>query len=205
VETLANVPWIVRHGATAFHALGIGSSRGTKVLSLNSLFRHPGLHEVEFGTSLREIVEHHGGGLADGSPVQGILLGGPLSGIVFPTDFDTPLGFEELARIGAGVGHGGVIAFDTRTSPHELAREVSRFAAEESCGKCTPCRLGAPRLERLHAENAAGMPAEDRSNREIQALTEALTRTSLCGLGRGLGQFNRSLLNHAADGRSACR
>jgi NADH:ubiquinone oxidoreductase subunit F (NADH-binding) len=205
VETLANVPWIVRHGAAAFHALGIGSSRGTKVLSLNSLFRHPGLHEVEFGTSLREIVEHHGGGLADGSPIQGILVGGPLAGVVFPKDFDTPLGFEELARIGAGVGHGGVIAFDGRTSPHELAREVSRFAAEESCGKCTPCRLGAPRLERLHAQNAAGTSQEDQSNGEIQALTEALIRTSLCGLGRGLGQFSRSLLNPPADGRPACR
>lgn len=205
VETLANVPWIVRHGAAAFHGLGIGSSRGTKVLSLNSLFRNPGLHEVEFGTSLREIVEHHGGGLADGSPVQGILLGGPLSGVVFPPDFDTPLGFEELARIGAGVGHGGVIAFDARTSPHELAREVSRFAAEESCGKCTPCRLGAPRLQHLHAQESAGAIPETRSTGEVEALTEALIRTSLCGLGRGLGQFNRSLLNRPADGRPACR
>ena len=205
VETLANVPWIVRHGAAAFHALGVGSSRGTKVLSLNSLFRNPGLHEVEFGTSLREIVEHHGGGLADGSAVQGILLGGPLAGVVFPPDFDTPLGFEELARIGSGVGHGGVIAFDARTSLTELAREVSRFAREESCGKCTPCRLGAPRLERLHGQNTAGTPPALQSAKELRSLTDALIRTSLCGLGRGLGQFSRSLENRPADGRPACR
>ena len=204
IETLANVPWIIRHGAAAFHALGIASSRGTKVLSLNSLFRHPGLHEVEFGTSLREIIEHHGGGLADGAAVQGILLGGPLAGVVFPSDFDTPLGFEELARLGAGVGHGGVIAFDVRTSVTELAREVSRFAAEESCGKCTPCRLGAPRLQRLH-QGAVETSQEADSNPEIRALTDALIRTSLCGLGRGLGQFTRSLLNRTAARRAECR
>lgn len=205
VETLANVPWIVRHGAPAFHALGVGSSRGTKVLSMTSLFRNPGLHEVEFGASLREIVEHHGGGLADGAAVQGLLLGGPLSGVVFPKDFDTPLGFEELSRIGAGVGHGGVIAFDARTCLAELAREVSRFAAEESCGKCTPCRLGAPRLERLQAQSATGTTSEAHQTDEIEALSDALIQTSLCGLGRGLGQFTQSLLNRKPQRRPACQ
>ncbi len=204
IETLANVPRIIRHGAAAFHALGVGSSRGTKVLSLNSLFRDPGLHEVEFGTPLREIVEHIGGGLADGSAVQGLLLGGPLSGVVFPQDFDTPLGFEELSRIGAGVGHGGVIAFDARTSPTELAREVSRFAAEESCGKCTPCRLGSRRLERLEAHSATGTASGTRSTEEIRALSDALIRTSLCGLGRGLGHVLRSLETAGPNRSKTC-
>src|SRR6185437_15610484 len=149
VETLANIPWIVRHGGDAFHNMGFSNSHGTKVLSLNSLFCSPGLYEIEFGISVREIVERLGGGLKSGRSVKGLLIGGPLAGIIPPHLFETPLGFEELASIGAAVGHGGVIAFDGHTSIAELVHHVFGFGAFESCGKCTPCRLGSREIEQM--------------------------------------------------------
>ena len=140
-ETLANIPWILRNGGRAYAALGIPGSRGTKVVSLNSLFRRPGLYEIEFGTPLREIVDEIGGGLQSGT-LRGLMIGGPLAGVVPPDRLDTRFGFEELAAIGASVGHGGIIAFDEHTTIAELVHHVFRFGAYESCGNCTPCRLG---------------------------------------------------------------
>ena len=100
VETLANVPWIVRHGGEAYHALGFSQSRGTKVVSLNSLFNRPGLYEVEFGITVRQIVEEIGGGLRGGAALKGVIIGGPLAGIIPPHLLDTPFGFEELPPSG---------------------------------------------------------------------------------------------------------
>ena len=155
VETLAAVPWIVEHGADAYRDLGFSAGRGTKVLSLNSLFRRPGLYEVEFGIPVRQIVEELGSGLVSGSP-KGVIIGGPLAGVIPPSLFDTPLGFEELRAIGASVGHGGVIAFDARTSIPELVHHVFDFGAYESCGRCTPCRLGTRRIEAIFRDIVAG-------------------------------------------------
>ena len=155
VETLANVPWIIRHGARQYASLGIPGSRGTKVVSLNSLFRRPGLYEVEFGIPVREIVEDIGGGLHSGA-LRALMIGGPLAGVVPPSLLDTRFGFQELRAIGASVGHGGVIAIDEHTSIPELIHHVFSFAAYESCGKCTPCRLGASRLEEIFRSIVGG-------------------------------------------------
>ncbi len=189
VETLVNIPWIVRHGAEAFKSLGFSRSRGTKAVSLNSLFRRPGLYEVEFGVTVRHLVEELGGGLRDGAAIQGLLIGGPLAGILGPRHFDTPFGFEELQAVGACVGHGGIVAFDSRTSLAELAHQISRFAADESCGKCTPCRLGSRRLEELFARACPPGAMNLGEEREVQRLTQALQWSSLCGHGRGLGDL----------------
>jgi NADH:ubiquinone oxidoreductase subunit F (NADH-binding) len=185
VETLANVPWIIHNGADAFRRLGFSNSRGTKALSLNSLFRTPGLYEVEFGMSIREIVEDLGGGLQSGTP-KGVIIGGPLAGIIPPALLDTPLGFEELAKIGASVGHGGVIAFDEHTAIAELMHHVLDFAAYESCGKCTPCRLGSRRIEQMFREiiERKYVPAQEK--KDCTEIVSALAMTSLCGLGPGL-------------------
>ena len=107
VETLCAVPWIVEHGADAYASLGFSESRGTKLLSLNSLFRQPGLYEVEFGISLADVCENLGGGLRRGR-LKGLMVGGPLAGIVPPDLLGTRLGYEELQAIGCAVGHGGV-------------------------------------------------------------------------------------------------
>jgi NADH:ubiquinone oxidoreductase subunit F (NADH-binding) len=201
VETLAAVPWIVSRGADAYRARGFATSRGTKVLSLNSLFARPGLYEVEFGLPVRAIVEALGGGLRHGT-LAGVIIGGPLAGVIPPSLLDTRLGFEELQAIGASVGHGGVIAFDEGTSIAELAHHVFAFGADESCGKCTPCRLGTRRLADLFAAAAAGSPASDRDTR--RELIEALALGSLCGHGTGLADFARSLERHYPQEVARC-
>jgi formate dehydrogenase iron-sulfur subunit len=203
VETLANIPWIVRNGGEAFRRLGFSNSRGTKVLSLNSLFRAPGLYEVDFGISIRQIVEDIGGGLKSGA-LKGLIIGGPLAGIIPPHLFDTPLGFEELAGIGASVGHGGVIAFDEHTSIVELVYHVFEFGAFESCGKCTPCRLGSRQMERLFQRILEIGHVAAREKKECLEIVSALAMTSLCGLGTGLAEFARSALRHYAEELETC-
>jgi NADH:ubiquinone oxidoreductase subunit F (NADH-binding) len=201
VETLAAVPWIVERGADAYRARGFSTSRGTKALSLNSLFRRPGLYEVEFGLPVRAIVDELGGGLRSGR-LAGVMIGGPLAGVIPPALLDTPLGFEELHAIGAGVGHGGVIAFDDRTSIGELVHEVFAFGADESCGTCTPCRLGTRRIAAMFGARPAGAPPPARD--DWRALIEALARTSLCGHGTGLAEFAASIERHYAPEVTPC-
>jgi NADH:ubiquinone oxidoreductase subunit F (NADH-binding) len=195
VETLACVPWILRNGARQFASLGIPGSRGTKVVSLNSLFRRPGLYEIEFGVSLRDIVEELGGGLQSGE-LRALMIGGPLAGVVPPSLLDTRFGFDELRTVGAAVGHGGVIAFDEHTTIADLIHHAFTFAAYESCGKCTPCRLGAPRIEAIFRQIRGGSGATVRQRAEWNDIVAALKLASLCGLGTGLAEFAESLLRH---------
>lgn len=200
VETLANIPWIVQNGGECYRSLGFSKSRGTKVLSLNSLFRRPGLFEVEFGTSVRCIVEELGGGLRDGAELKGVIIGGPLAGIIPPHLLDTPLGFEELRAIGASVGHGGVLAFDGHTSIAELMHHVFAFGAYESCGKCTPCRLGTRWMERALANGMMDTWKE----KQCEETIAALKLTSLCGLGSGLAEFAESVLRYYGEELKSC-
>ncbi|MEY3896741.1 MAG: hypothetical protein RLZZ214_2261 [Verrucomicrobiota bacterium] len=198
IETFATVPWIVRNGSEAYQVLGFSKSRGTKLVSLNSLFRYPGLYEVEFGISVRRIVEEIGGGLRTGT-LKGVIIGGPLAGIIPPALLDVPFGFEELAAIGAGVGHGGVVAFDPSTSIPALVRHVFSFGAGESCGKCTPCRLGSRRIERMFTNG--GSKTDEAQWREV---VSALRCTSLCGHGTGLAAFAESVLRYYGEEVAPC-
>jgi NADH:ubiquinone oxidoreductase subunit F (NADH-binding) len=197
VETLANVPWIVRNGAAAYAALGYSSSRGTKLVSLNSLFRRPGLYEVELGMPVRRIVDELGGGLAEGR-LAGVLIGGPLAGVLPPALLDTPFAFEELRAVGASVGHGGIVAFDQRTNIVDLLLHTFEFGAFESCGKCTPCRLGSRRVIEL-----LSLPAHDRSA-EVADVVSALRLTSLCGLGSGLAELADSAARYYPEDLARC-
>jgi NADH:ubiquinone oxidoreductase subunit F (NADH-binding) len=195
VETLVAVAWIARHGGAAYASIGTGSSRGTKAVSLNSLFARPGLYEVELGVPVATIVNDLGGGLAEGT-LGGVLIGGPLAGVLPPSLLDTPFTIDALRAVGADIGHGGVVAFDTEhTSIGELAHHVFAFGADESCGNCTPCRVGARQAERLlrAAEPRAG------GGGRLDAITDALAATSLCGHGTGLAAFARSLRNHYGE------
>ncbi|MFV1362267.1 NADH-ubiquinone oxidoreductase-F iron-sulfur binding region domain-containing protein [Mycolicibacterium elephantis] len=199
VETLAAVPWILRNGGTAYARLGSGTSKGTKVVSLNSLFRRPGLYEVEFGIPLREIVEGLGGGLVDGQ-LRGVIVGGPLAGVIPPHLLDVSFTFDDLRRIGAEVGHGGIVAFDDTTPIGELVRHVFRFGAYESCGACTPCRAGAARVEQLFSGDL-----DEAGHAEWQATIRALAATSLCGHGTGLAEFARSVMAYYGQDLESCR
>jgi NADH:ubiquinone oxidoreductase subunit F (NADH-binding) len=195
VETLASIPWIVRNGGDPYAAMGHSTSRGTKVVSLNSLFRRPGLYEVEFGVSVRHIVEDLGGGLRDGR-IRGLIIGGPLAGILPPHLFDTPFAFSELHDVGASVGHGGIIAFDEHTTIPELLHHVFEFAAIESCGKCTPCRIGSRVVEELLRSSMQNGQAPAGEQNQMNNIVSALHATSLCGLGTGLADFALSAIRY---------
>jgi formate dehydrogenase iron-sulfur subunit len=197
------VPWIVAHSGEAYRALGFSQSRGTKVVSLNSLFVRPGLYEIEFGVTVRHIVEEFGGGLRDGA-IKGVIIGGPLAGIVPPHLLDTPFGFEELHAIGASVGHGGIVAFDEHTSIPELVHHVFSFGAYESCGECTPCRLGSGRIEEIFGRIVNSGAAPRANSAEWQKIITALKMTSLCGHGGGLGEFGESVLRYYRDDLEPC-
>ena len=192
VETLCSVPWIVTQGAAAHADLGFSRSRGTKLLSLNSLFRRPGLYEVEFGIPLADIVDQLGQGLSRGK-LRGLMIGGPLAGIVPPELLATRLGYEEMQAIDCAVGHGGVIAFADDTPIIDIIAEVFRFGARESCGECTPCHFGAPVLAAM-ADAAVTGKSIDAAR--FQQLINALAATSLCGHGRGLAEFALSVQRH---------
>jgi NADH:ubiquinone oxidoreductase subunit F (NADH-binding) len=202
VETLVNIPWIVRNGGGAYADLGRGESRGTKVVSLNSLFARPGLYEVELGTPLRHIVENLGGGLRTGE-LAGVIVGGPLAGVVSPELLDVPLTFEDLHDVGAALGHGGIVAFDEHTTIAELVQNVFAFGAYESCGKCTPCRVGSAETEALFAEVLAhGHAARQRPS--FDAIVSALGATSLCGHGSGLAEFARGVARNFPEELQSC-
>ncbi len=203
VETLVNIPWILSHGEEAYRALGFSKSRGTKVISLNSLFHRPGLYEVEFGVTVRHIVEELGGGLRSGK-LKGVIIGGPLAGIIPPHLLDTSFGFEELHTIGGSVGHGGVIAFDEHTSIVALMHHVFSFGAYESCGKCTPCRLGSRHVEQVLAEIVKNGATNYWDEKDCEKIIAALKLTSLCGLGTGLAEFAESALRHYGKELGLC-
>lgn len=203
VETLCTVPWILVQGAQRYAALGFSKSRGTLVLSLNSLFVHPGLYEVEFGITLREIVEDIGGGIA-GSPLKALMVGGPLAGVVLPDQLETRLGYEEMQAVGASVGHGGVIAFDQSMRVPDLLGELLTFGAYESCGKCVPCHMGTPRMAELWRRLAAGARASAEEREAFMRYLHALEQTSFCGHGLGVGAAVASLVRQFPDEVASC-
>jgi len=196
VETLAAVPWIVERGGAAYSQLGVGDSRGTKVVCLNERFRRPGAYEVELGTSLRRIFTELGGGLRDGHAAGSIQVGGPLGGFVGADELDTPLTFEALSEIGADLGHGSLIAIDDRVDRDAIMRHFWSFAASESCGTCAPCRLGTRRG--LEMAKQAGDPPDAEGRDEMLA---AMERGSLCAFGRGVPPVVRSIERVYRSGR----
>ena len=131
-------------------------------------------------------------------------MGGPLAGVIPPRLVDVPLTFEDLDAIGAALGHGGVIGFDTDTPLLEVAREVFRFGAYESCGKCTPCRVGSGEVETSLATASAGRRLDATEREALGRIVQALGAASLCGHGTGLAAFAESLLRHFPDEVNAC-
>ena len=191
VETLCNIPLVARAGADAYHALSPHSpTAGSKLVCFNERFARPGVYEVAFGTSTRELCEDVAGGLLDGHAISALQIGGPLGGILPASQLDTPFDFAELDAVGCMLGHGGIVAFDESTDMRALATHLLHFGAAESCGKCFPCRIG---LRRAH-EMFAGDARVDRE--KLEALLEALELGSLCAHGGAMPAPIRSLLAH---------
>ncbi|WP_347270731.1 NADH-ubiquinone oxidoreductase-F iron-sulfur binding region domain-containing protein [Rhizorhabdus histidinilytica] len=145
VLSLAAVPFILSEGAEAYAAVGLGRSRGTMPVQLAGNIRNGGLFEIGFGISLGELVETVGGGTASGRPVRAVQVGGPLGAYIPPSMFDLPFDYESFAAAGALIGHAGITVFDDTVDMAQMARFAMEFCAVESCGKCTPCRIGSTR------------------------------------------------------------
>ena len=146
VETLALVPWIVRHGAEKFAAIGTAKSKGTKVFALAGKIRRGGLIEIPMGTTIREIVEEIGGGAAQGRRFKAVQIGGPSGGCIPARLADTPVDYESLREIGAIMGSGGLVVMDDSACMVDIARYFLQFTQNQSCGKCTFCRIGTKRM-----------------------------------------------------------
>lgn len=193
VETLCNIPFIAARGAQAYRELSPGATPGSKLVCFNERFARPGVFEIPFGTSVRELCEDVAGGLRDGARLKAVQIGGPLGGILPASLLDTPFDLEPLAAVGCMVGHGSLVGFDEETGMRDLARHLLGFGAQESCGKCFPCRVG---LTRAH-EMVQGDAAVDRAR--LEELLEALELGSLCAHGGGMPAPIRSLIAHFPD------
>ena len=186
VISLATVPAILKDGAAAYRDLGVGKSRGTLPLQLAGNLKQPGLVELAFGTSLREILYTYGGGSASGRPLRAVQIGGPLGAFVPEQHFDTLIDYEALTAVGALLGHGGIVAFDDSVDMAHMARYAMEFCAAESCGKCTPCRIGSTRgvelIDQLRQSGSGGGEREAQLER-LESLCDTMAEGSLCGLG----------------------
>jgi len=195
VITLASVPTIFANGARAYRDYGLGRSRGTLPFQLAGNIRHGGLVEIAFGLTLRELLYDFGGGSASGRPIRAVQVGGPLGAYVPESQFDTALDYEAFAAMGAMIGHGGIVAFDDTADLAQMARFAMEFCAIESCGKCTPCRIGSTRavevIDRIRAQQ--NVPANVALLRD---LCETMTAGSLCALGGMAPAPVLSVLNH---------
>ena len=195
VLSLASVPWIMAHGAQSYADFGLGRSRGTLPVQIAGNVKHGGLIELAFGITLREIIEGFGVGTLSGRPVRAVQIGGPLGAYVPPEQFDTPMDYEALAGIQAMLGHGGMVVFDDTVDMAKQARFAFEFCAKESCGKCTPCRIGATRGVELMDHIIAGKD-RDQNIKTMRDLTQLMTDASLCAMGGLTPMPVLSALNH---------
>jgi formate dehydrogenase iron-sulfur subunit len=195
VISLASVPWIMANGADAYMHFGMGRSRGTMPIQLAGNVKYPGLFETGFGLTLGEIVDDIGGGTKSGRPVRAVQVGGPL-GAYFPRAlFGTPFDIEAFTAAGGLVGHGGVVVFDDSVDMAKMARFAMEFCAVESCGKCTPCRIGSVRGMEVIDKILKGDRRED--NAALLAdLCDTMKFGSLCALGGFVPYPVMSALTH---------
>ncbi|MFE2540942.1 formate dehydrogenase beta subunit [Actinacidiphila glaucinigra] len=198
VLTLATVPVILAEGAKAYQELGVERSRGTQVFQLGGNIARGGIVETAFGVTLRELVEEYGGGTFSGRPVRTVQVGGPLGAYLPTSMFDLPMDYEAFAEAGAMLGHGGVVVFDESVDMAAQARFAMEFCAEESCGKCTPCRVGSVRGVEVIDKIVAGQQ-RDENLALLEDLCELMTDGSLCAMGGLTPMPVRSAIAHFPD------
>lgn len=183
VETYANVPRIILNGAEWFASMGTEKSKGTKVFALGGKINHTGLVEIPMGTTLREIIEEIGGGIPDGKKFKAVQTGGPSGGCIPASLMDIPVDYDNLISIGSMIGSGGMIVMDEDNCMVDIAKFFLEFTVDESCGKCTPCRVGNRRmLEILEKITSGNGELEDLDR--LEALCYYIKENSLCGLGQ---------------------
>jgi formate dehydrogenase iron-sulfur subunit len=212
VVTLATVPLILARGAAFYRDFGSGRSRGTLALQLAGNVRRGGLIEIAFGVTLRQLLELYGGGTASGRPIRAIQVGGPLGTYVPPQHWDTPLDYEAYAALGHVIGHGSVVVHDDTVDMAKLARFALEFCALESCGKCTPCRIGSVRGVELIDRIVEG-PNRAARIAELRDLAETMQHGSLCAMGgmtpypvlSALDHYPEDFVDHERDRTAPAR
>ena len=208
VETYATVPWIIANGVDAFRAMGTETSKGTKIFSLTGKVRNTGLVEVPMGSTLREVIFDIGGGMLPGREFKAVQLGGPSGGCLPAEALDTPVDFESLSDSGTMMGSGGMVVVDDSTCMVDFAKFFLAFTAEESCGKCVPCRIGTTRMLEILQRITAGEGTEEDIGR-LRQLSEDVIEGSLCQLGGSapnpvltmIRYFREELEAHVVDKR----
>ena len=185
VETLINIPEIILHGGAAYASIGAGNSSGYRLFCLCGHVARPGVYEVPFGVTLREMIEL-AGGLSGTGRLQAVLLGGAAGAFVSPAELDTPLTFEGTRKIGATLGSGVIMPLDDSVDLKRILLRIASFFREESCGQCVPCRVGAVRqeetLERLIHNRTLGSVGDE--IRTLREMGQAMRDASICGLGQ---------------------
>jgi formate dehydrogenase iron-sulfur subunit len=198
VISLATVPIILDRGAQYYADYGMGRSRGTLPIQLAGNLKHGGLVELAFGITLRELLYDFGGGSATGRPIRAVQVGGPLGAFLSESQFDTPLDYEEFSKIWAVLGHGGIVAFDDTVDMAKMARYAFEFCAIESCGKCTPCRIGSIRGAEVIDKIIAGKDIV-KNIKLVRDLSDTMLNGSLCALGGMTPYPVLSAMNHFAE------
>ena len=198
VETFANIPAIINNGASWFRKYGTEDSPGTKVFALGGKINNTGLVEVPMGTTLREIVYEIGGGIPNGRKFKAVQTGGPSGGCITSNNLDTPIDFKSLSSIGSMMGSGGMLVLDDSDCMVDICKFFLEFTVDESCGKCTPCRIGNKRLLELLTKITDGKATlKDLDN--LKELATTIKNTSLCGLGKCAPNPILSTLNNFYD------
>jgi formate dehydrogenase iron-sulfur subunit len=195
VISLASIPVILDKGGEYYKNYGMGRSRGTLPLQLAGNIKHPGLFEAAFGMTLREILYDYGGGSASGRPIRAVQVGGPLGAYLHEGQFDTPLDYEAFAAISAVLGHGGIVVHDDTVDMADMARYAMEFCVEESCGKCTPCRIGSTRGVEV-IDKVVGNTNKEKNTELLRDLCDTMMYGSLCAMGGMTPYPVLSALNH---------
>lgn len=183
VETYANIPQIILHGAEWFASMGTERSKGTKVFALGGKIHNTGLVEIPMGTTLREVIEEIGGGIPNGKKFKAAQTGGPSGGCIPASHFDIPIDYDNLIEIGSMMGSGGLIVLDEDNCMVDIAKFFLEFTVEESCGKCTPCRVGTRRMMELLEKITKGQATMEDIDK-LEDLCYYIKSNSLCGLGQ---------------------
>ena len=212
VETYANVPWIINHGAEEFASVGTATSKGTKIFSLTGKVVNGGLIEVPMGATLREVIFEIGGGMLPGREFKAVQLGGPSGGCLPASLLDQPIDFESLVAAGSMMGSGGMVVVDDTTCMVDFAKFFLKFTAEESCGKCVPCRVGTTRMLEILERISAGMATLDDLDL-LERLADDVAEGSLCALGGSapnpvlstLRYFKDEVMAHVVEHRCPAR
>ena len=206
VETLACVPYILREGAEKFASMGTEKSKGTKVFALGGKVNNVGLVEIPMGTTVRDLIFEIGGGIPNGKQFKAIQTGGPSGGCLTAKDLDTPIDFDNLVALGSMMGSGGAIVMDEDNCMVDVAKFYMEFICDESCGKCSPCRIGTKRILEILEKITKGQGTlQDLA--DLEDLSEAVKANSLCGLGQTaanpvlstMRQFKDEYIAHVVD------